>query len=243
MGTASQLLTRFGPPLLVVIGVALCLAYPMVRRGRWAFLAAFLILGVPVSVASFLVTRPGGVSTAPVTAHAARFRSAEKSVGGGSNAPERRVVTRVAGAEVITGGERQARPNPSRQARPVYETVRQSHQRVRPTHQGVRSNRSGTRAVVLVIPPQAHANALSANSTTRTNSKIPPNTLSCTGFTRDPEGAWEAGDNTQPFNVGSETNYTVRDEGPIRPGWLSIGTVDLYALLDAKCGGSSKPRH
>jgi hypothetical protein len=96
--------------------------------------------------------------------------------------------------------------------------------------------------VVLAIPSQAHAKAPSAKTATTTNSKIPPNTLSCTGFTRDPEGTWEAGDDTEPFNVGSDTDYTVRDEGPIRPGWLSIGTVDLYALLNAKCGGSSKPK-
>jgi hypothetical protein len=42
--------------------------------------------------------------------------------------------------------------------------------------------------------------------------------------------------------VGSDTNYTVRDEGPIRQGWLTIGTVDLYALLNEKCGGSSKSK-
>jgi hypothetical protein len=73
------------------------------------------------------------------------------------------------------------------------------------------------------------------------SSVIPANTFSCVGFTKNPDGSWEAGDNTQPFNVGAAENIVIRDQGPIEPGWVTVGGVDLYDLLEKKCG--AKPAH
>jgi hypothetical protein len=69
----------------------------------------------------------------------------------------------------------------------------------------------------------------------RTSSVIPSNTFSCAGFTKDSEGHWEAGSDTQPFNVGSAENIVIRNQGPIEPGWVTVGGIDLYELIDKKC--------
>jgi hypothetical protein len=70
------------------------------------------------------------------------------------------------------------------------------------------------------------------------SSVIPANTFTCTGFTKNPDGSWEAGNDTRPFDVGKAENVVVRNQGPIEPGWVSVGGVDLYALIDKKCGAA-----
>jgi hypothetical protein len=75
----------------------------------------------------------------------------------------------------------------------------------------------------------------------QTSSVIPPNTFSCVGFTKNADGSWEAGDDTRPFNVGKAENIAIRDQGPIEPGWVTVGGVDLYALIEKKCG--AQPAH
>jgi hypothetical protein len=72
----------------------------------------------------------------------------------------------------------------------------------------------------------------------KTSSVIPANNFTCTGFTKNPDGSWEAGNDTQPFNVGKAENVVIRNQGPIEPGWVSVGGVDLFALVDKKCGAA-----
>lgn len=216
MEPAQHLLARFGPPLLVIIGIALC-AVPLAawRNGRWIGLAAFLIVGVPVSVAAFLEMRPAVVSNARADTGVA--------------------VAHKGGA--AAGGERHVRLHSPAQVRTVFVTVPETRrQRANRGLLHSRRQRSGAHRVVLVIPSQIHETGPATKMAAK--SRIPPSTLSCTGFARDSDGNWEAGDNTKPFDVGSATNYSIRDEGPIRPGWMSIGGVDLYALLNAKCGAA-----
>src|ERR1700733_13835444 len=66
--------------------------------------------------------------------------------------------------------------------------------------------------------------------------RIPSNTLSCMGFTKNSDGSWSAGHATQPFDVGNDKSITIRDQGPIVADWVDVGGVDLYALLNSKCG-------
>ncbi|MBV9567999.1 MAG: hypothetical protein JO172_07670 [Hyphomicrobiales bacterium] len=63
---------------------------------------------------------------------------------------------------------------------------------------------------------------------------LPPNTLPCDAFTKKSDGTWFA---TRPvtFDVGSAKNLNL-DGGAITPKSQTLGGVDLYVLLDAKCG-------
>ncbi|MBW0004093.1 MAG: hypothetical protein JO216_11450 [Hyphomicrobiales bacterium] len=63
---------------------------------------------------------------------------------------------------------------------------------------------------------------------------LPPNTLPCDAFTKKSDGTWFA---TRPvtFDVGSAKNLNL-DGGAITPKSQVLGGVDLYVLLDAKCG-------
>jgi hypothetical protein len=63
---------------------------------------------------------------------------------------------------------------------------------------------------------------------------LPPNTLPCDAFTKKSDGTWFA---TRPvtFDVGNAKNLNL-DGGAITPKSQNFGGVDLYVLLDAKCG-------
>jgi hypothetical protein len=65
--------------------------------------------------------------------------------------------------------------------------------------------------------------------------KLRPNTLSCAGFTKNPDGSWHAGSNTQPFDIGSQKHEWIHD-ADITPNLVKFDDVDLYSLLEAKCG-------
>jgi hypothetical protein len=118
---------------------------------------------------------------------------------------------RVEHVRVIYGEHRNNRRNAMRQNTVTYE-VRQTVQAAPP-----------------IVP-----SAMFVPHTT--SSVIPPNTFTCTGFTKNPDGSWEAGDDTRPFNVGSAENIVIRNQGPIEPGWVTVGGVDLFELVDKKCG-------
>ncbi len=66
------------------------------------------------------------------------------------------------------------------------------------------------------------------------DSPLPPNTLPCDAFTKKSDGTWFA---TRPvtFDVGNAKNLNL-DGGAITPKSQVLGGVDLYVLLDAKCG-------
>jgi hypothetical protein len=66
------------------------------------------------------------------------------------------------------------------------------------------------------------------------DSPLPPNTLPCDAFTKKSDGTWFA---TRPvtFDVGNAKNLNL-DGGSITPKSQVLGGVDLYVLLDAKCG-------
>jgi hypothetical protein len=63
---------------------------------------------------------------------------------------------------------------------------------------------------------------------------LPPNTLPCDAFMKKSDGTWFA---TRPvtFDIGNVKNFNL-DGGAITPKSQNLGGVDLYVLLDAKCG-------
>jgi hypothetical protein len=211
-----QLLARFGPLVLMLMGIAASFAFPRrMATARWSWLALFLIVGVPVSVAAFRETQATGVSTGSANGN-------------------------IAEVEIPQDGTSAVRP--TRPILPAPRAImivvpRGSQRRVSRGGGQVQLIRPRSFGVMLVVPRQSHQTP----TVTRTaaNTAIPANTLSCTGFTRNDDGTWNAGGDTQPFAVGNGTNYTIRNQGPIGPRWLSIGNVDLYALLNAKCGAAT----
>lgn len=222
MNAVLQLLSGFGPAVLVIIGLALYLALGAgLRRGHWIGLIAFLVVGIPVSIAAFLETRPSAVSNGAATEG----------------------VTRPETSRAASGGERRTRSEHSVPSRVAFVTAPQTYRNTNRHGLLIRHNRPRPRTVIRVIrvhaPVPAHPPSVVI---THNNTAIPPNTLVCTGFSRDPDGEWEAGDDTLPFAVGDETNFTIRGQGPIGPDWMEVGGVDLYALLNAKCAAGAKSR-
>jgi hypothetical protein len=210
-----QLLARFGPLVLTLMGIAASFAFPRrMATARWSWLALFLIVGVPVGVAAFRETQATGVST------------------GGANGNT---------ADVEIPQERTSAVRPTRPILPaphaVLIVVPRGSQRISRGGGLVQSNRPGQIKVMMVVPRPAHETPVLAK--TAASTALPSSTLSCTGFTKNDDGTWNAGGDTEPFAVGNGTNYTIRNQGPIGPRWLSIGNVDLYALLNAKCGASA----
>jgi hypothetical protein len=63
---------------------------------------------------------------------------------------------------------------------------------------------------------------------------LPPNTLPCDAFAKKGDGIWVA-KRPVSFEVGNAKNLTL-DAGEITPKSQSVGGIDLYVLLEAKCG-------
>jgi hypothetical protein len=66
--------------------------------------------------------------------------------------------------------------------------------------------------------------------------ELPPNTLRCEGFKKTSDGTWYA-EKSAPFDIG-DTNEVTVERQVIGPGSHKIGGIDLYVLLERKCGGS-----
>jgi hypothetical protein len=86
------------------------------------------------------------------------------------------------------------------------------------------------RAIFLVMGMVLIAPAVLAQSPT----PIPPNTLSCDGFSKNPDGTWRAGD-TKIFDIGTDTNVHFAHTSAVPPRGFILGGVDLWTLLESKC--------
>jgi len=206
-----NLFATFGALVLTIMGLAISLTYPIGgQRGHYIWMIAFVVVGIPATVAAYFVSHNYGqpsVATAPA-ATVTRIEPNAFAV--------RRPQTQIVRVRVISG-EHHNRQNANRPQTVTYE--------VRETVQPVQ-----TAQTMLPIVPSAMF------APPKTSSVIPPNTFSCVGFAKNPDGSWEAGDDTVPFNVGKAENIAIRNQGPIEPGWLTVGGVDLYTLVEKKCG-------
>jgi hypothetical protein len=203
-----NLFATFGALVLTIMGVAISLTYPIGgQRGHFVWMIAFVVVGIPATVATYFVVHLNGQATETAQTVPA-VRRVEPNAFAVRHAPQAR-VERVR----VIYGEHRNRPYGNRPQTVTYEVRQTVQNAVSPT---------------IFAPP-------------RTNSVIPSNTFSCVGFTKDPDGSWEAGGDTQPFNIGSAENIVIRNQGPIEPGWVTVGGVDLYDLVDKKCG--AHPAH
>ena len=65
-------------------------------------------------------------------------------------------------------------------------------------------------------------------------SALPKNTLDCKQFKRTGPKEWiEVG--TAVFDLGSIKDITLTDQ-PVTPGYFKFGGIDLYPVLEGKCG-------
>jgi hypothetical protein len=201
-----NLFATFGALVLTIMGVAISLSFPIGgQRGHFVWMIAFVVVGIPATVATYFVVHLNGQATETAQTVPA-VRRVEPNAFAVRPAPQAR-VERVR----VTYGEHRNRPYGNRPQAVTYEVRQTVQPAVSPT---------------IFAPP-------------RTSTVIPSNTFSCAGFTKDPDGSWEAGSDTQPFNVGSAENIVIRNQGPIEPGWVTVGGVDLYELIDKKCGAQS----
>jgi hypothetical protein len=63
--------------------------------------------------------------------------------------------------------------------------------------------------------------------------QLPPNTLPCEAFTKRADGTWFVR-GPVTFDVGSAKGMTLENQ-VIPPGFMRIGGIDLYVLLERKC--------
>lgn len=64
---------------------------------------------------------------------------------------------------------------------------------------------------------------------------FPANTLSCDGFMKRADGTWAARPGIRSFDIGEARGVTVSNI-VIPPGLMVIQGVDVWELLNAKCG-------
>ena len=64
---------------------------------------------------------------------------------------------------------------------------------------------------------------------------FPPNTLSCDGFIKRPDGNWATRPDMKPIDIGEAKGVTLSNI-IIPRGLLVIRGVDVWELLNEKCG-------
>lgn len=69
--------------------------------------------------------------------------------------------------------------------------------------------------------------------------ELPPNTVACRDFKKLPSGNWHT--DRAEFDLGPAIDTTMVDT-TIAPGSFNLGDgVDLYRVLEAKCGAGAAP--
>lgn len=66
--------------------------------------------------------------------------------------------------------------------------------------------------------------------------ELPPNTVPCDQFVKNADGSWSP-TAVVTFDIGSSTNLTFGDS-KVTPNGYILGGVNLYELLEKKCGRS-----
>lgn len=64
---------------------------------------------------------------------------------------------------------------------------------------------------------------------------LPRNTIDCQAFVKDENGSWRVRGEITTFDIGDINSLSVGPV-PIAPGALHVGGVDLYEVLEKKCG-------
>jgi hypothetical protein len=77
--------------------------------------------------------------------------------------------------------------------------------------------------------------ASAAGKGPRTSSK---NTIQCAAFKKMPDGTWYVGEPTM-FRIGT-FKKTIFTHVSIGPHFFTFGGVDLYAVLERKCGAHTR---
>jgi hypothetical protein len=214
-----NLFATFGALVLTIMGLAISLRYPIGgQRGHFIWMIAFVVVGIPSAFAAYFAAHHYGAQS--------------------TESPRPAKVVRLEPNAFVTRPEQQIRP--AQQMRVEHVRVVYGQQQ---HHNGLHQNRPQTVTYEVRQPVQTAQATLPTISPTifmppKKSSVIPANTFSCTGFTKNPDGSWEAGDDTQAFNVGKAENIVIRDQGPIEPGWVTVGGVDLYDLVQKKCGAA-----
>jgi hypothetical protein len=221
-----NLFATFGALVLTIMGVAISLTYPIGgQRGHFIWMVAFVLVGIPATAAAYFVLHNYGQASGAPAAASPRVARLEPNAFAERRAPETR--------EPSVFGERRAPETRVERVRVMYGQHRNGSHQGHP--QVVTYEIRQTVQTAQASPPMVPS-AMFAPPTT--SSVIPANTFSCTGFTKNPDGSWEAGDDTRPFDVGKAENIVIRNQGPIEPGWVTVGGVDLYALINKKCSAA-----
>ena len=212
MAAAIEMFAVFGPVVLTIMGLAIALTTPMTsQRVVFAWLIAFVVVGIPASVAAFFeqhAIRDAATEYKPIALTTRPERDAF------ADRPEHRMHTE----------------RPTEHLRVIYGE-----------HRNRMNHGQPTTTLTYEVSQTVHApvSALAFGILPKTSTVIPPNNFSCVGFTKNPDGSWEAGENTQSFTIGKSANVVIRNQGPIEAGWLAVGGVDLYYLINTKCGAQS----
>ena len=88
----------------------------------------------------------------------------------------------------------------------------------------------GPVTVMIVLSVSAHA---------QTKPELPPNTIDCNGFQKQPNGSWYAKADNPSFDFGNMKQMTLT-KATFGAHTLSLDGYDLAAALDVKCGSQQK---
>ena len=66
---------------------------------------------------------------------------------------------------------------------------------------------------------------------------VPPNNITCSEWQMEPDGTWTEHQNGKPVSFGTVTNLHIPG-ARVNPGAFKFDGIDLFDVLNAKCGKS-----
>jgi hypothetical protein len=89
------------------------------------------------------------------------------------------------------------------------------------------------RAIILGLVVSASAMCGSSFTAQAQKSPLPPNSLDCNAFTKNPDGSWTAHDDAKPLDIDGNAQTNVAGST------ITDGSTDLYQLLQTICDAAT----
>jgi hypothetical protein len=68
---------------------------------------------------------------------------------------------------------------------------------------------------------------------------VTPNNIDCSEWQKEQDGTWTQHQNGKPVSFGSTTDLHIAG-APVNPGAFRFNGIDLFEVLNAKCGKAVK---
>jgi hypothetical protein len=97
-------------------------------------------------------------------------------------------------------------------------------------------------AAATATPPASAAAPVANASAPKAAKPIPPNTIDCKDWHRNPDNTWTASKTAKPFDLASVKNIKFAGRSTEHYSTIYEEDIDLWEVLEAKCGAQGESK-